>query len=154
MKKIVIVLLQEMCTKNTFFHYYWLCKKMIKSWTQRSQGNVVLIHQLQLKSNSYRIPKDISWQCMQCPECSATGMGEFSICKLKWDLFRTSVTTWTIDKNTFSAPFGIFFVKTAIRKDFFRKSLIQPPNGVQSFENFHFQITLGWATNKQQINSW
>ena len=48
------------------------------------------------------------------PECSATGMGQFPICKLKWDLLRTSVTACTIDKNTFSAPFGVFYVRTEI----------------------------------------
>ena len=48
------------------------------------------------------------------PESSATGMGQFPICKLKWDLLRTSVTACTIDKNTFSAPFGIFYVRTEI----------------------------------------
>ena len=42
------------------------------------------------------------------PECSATGMGQFPICKLEWDLLRTSVTACTIDENTFSAPSGIF----------------------------------------------
>ena len=49
-----------------------------------------------------------------CPECSATGMGQFPICKLKWDLLRTSVTACTIDENTFSAPFGIFYVRMEI----------------------------------------
>ena len=48
------------------------------------------------------------------PECSATGMGQYPICKLKWDLLRTSVTACTIDKNTISAPFGIFYVRTEI----------------------------------------
>ena len=48
------------------------------------------------------------------PESSATGMGQFPICKLKWDLSRTSVTACTIDKNIFSAPFGIFYVRTEI----------------------------------------
>ena len=48
------------------------------------------------------------------PECSATGMGQFPICKLRWDLLRTSVTSCTIDENTFSAPFGIFYVRTEI----------------------------------------
>ena len=47
-------------------------------------------------------------------ECFATGMGQFPICKLKWDLLRTSFTACTIDRNTFSAPFGIFYVKTEI----------------------------------------
>ena len=50
----------------------------------------------------------------QCPECSATGMGQFPICKLKWDFLRTSVTACTIDKDTFFAPFGIFYVRTEI----------------------------------------
>ena len=48
------------------------------------------------------------------PECSVTGMGTFPICKLKWDLLRTSVTACTIDKNTFSPPFGILYVRTEI----------------------------------------
>ena len=48
------------------------------------------------------------------PECSTTGMRQSSICKLKWDLLRTSVTACTINKNTFYAPSGIFFVKTEI----------------------------------------
>ena len=49
-----------------------------------------------------------------CPESSATGMGQFPICKLKWDLLWTSATACTINKNTFSPPFGIFYVKTEI----------------------------------------
>ena len=52
---------------------------------------------------------------------SATGMGQFPICKLKWKLFRTSVTACTIDKDTFSAPIGIFYVRTEIWKEIFQK---------------------------------
>ena len=48
------------------------------------------------------------------PEYSAMGMGQYPICKLKWDILRTSVTACTIDKNAFSAPFGIFYVRTEI----------------------------------------
>ena len=48
------------------------------------------------------------------PECSATGMGQFPIYKLKWDLLRTSVTACTIGEDTLSAPFGIFYVRTKI----------------------------------------
>ena len=51
---------------------------------------------------------------IHCPKCSATGMGQFPICKLKWDLLRTSVTACTIDENIFSAPFGMFYVRTEI----------------------------------------
>ena len=47
-------------------------------------------------------------------ECSATGMGQFPISKLKWELLRTSVTVCTIDKNTLFAPFGIFYVRAEI----------------------------------------
>ena len=62
-----------------------------------------------------------------CSECSAMGMGQFPICKLKWDLLRTSVTACTIDKNTFSAPFGIFYVRTEILKEIFQnKSYTNP----------------------------
>jgi len=49
-----------------------------------------------------------------CPESSATGMGQFPICKLKWDFLKTSVTACKNDKNVFSAPFGIFYVRTEI----------------------------------------
>ena len=61
---------------------------------------------LEIKSNKARYT--------QCPESSATGMGQFPICKLKWDFLRTSVRACTIDKITFSAPFGIFYMRTEI----------------------------------------
>ena len=61
-----------------------------------------------------KIGKGRTFEIVHCPESSATGMGQFPICKLKWDLLRTSVTACTIDKNTFSAPFGIFYVRTEI----------------------------------------
>ena len=58
-------------------------------------------------------------------------MGQYPICKLKWDFLRTSFTACTNDKNVFSAPFGIFYVKTEIWNKFFqKKSPIQFPNGV------------------------
>ena len=69
----------------------------------------------------------ISLHITQGPECSATGMGQFPICKLKWDLLRTSVTACTIDKNTFSAPFGIFHVRTEIWKEIFQKKSYKTP---------------------------
>ena len=40
--------------------------------------------------------------------------GNFPFCKLKRDLLRTSVRACTIHKNTFSVPFGFFYVKTEI----------------------------------------
>ena len=44
---------------------------------------------------------------------------------------RTSVTACSIDKkNTFSAPFGIFYVRTEIWKETFQKNHLQIPNGV------------------------
>jgi len=65
-----------------------------------------------------------------CPECSATVVEQFPICKLKWDLLRTSVTDGTIDKNTFSAPFGIFCVRTENWKIIFQKQSYRTPHGV------------------------
>ena len=59
-----------------------------------------------------------------CPESSATGMGQFPICKLKWDFLRTSVTACTIDKDKFSAPFGIFYVRTENWKEIFQKKVL------------------------------
>ena len=35
---------------------------------------------------------------------------------------RTSVTAYAIDKNTFSAPFGIFYVRAEILKQIFKKN--------------------------------
>ena len=60
-------------------------------------------------------------------KCSATGMGQFPMYKLKWDLLRTSVTACTIDKNTFFAPFEIFYVRTEIWKEFFQKKSYTTP---------------------------
>ena len=62
-----------------------------------------------------------------------------SICKLKWDLLRTSVTAYKMDKNTFSAPFGIFYVRTEIWKELFKKGPVQPPNGVLLIFKLPFQ---------------
>ena len=47
--------------------------------------------------------------------------GVLPICKLKWDFLRTSVTACIIHKNIFSAPFGIFYMRTEIWKKKFQK---------------------------------
>ena len=73
-----------------------------------------------VKKKSRKVDKN-DWN-RHSPESSATGMGQFPICKLKWDLFRTSVTACTIDENISPAPFGIFYVKTEIWKESFQKS--------------------------------
>ena len=58
-------------------------------------------------------------------------MGQFPIYKLKWHLLRTSVTACKIDKNSFSAPFGIFYVRMEIwRESFQKKNHTQTPNGM------------------------
>ena len=59
------------------------------------------------------------WKCFSAslrtiltmPRMLCNGNGAISHCKLKWDLLRTSVTACTIDKNTYLAPFGTFYVK-------------------------------------------
>ena len=61
------------------------------------------------------------------PGSSATGMGQFPICKLKRDFLRTSVRACTIDKITFSAPFGIFHMRTEMCKDIFQKKSSTTP---------------------------
>ena len=77
----------------------------------------------------------------QCPECSATGMGQFPICKQKWDLFRISVTACTIDKNTFSALFGIFYNENGnLKRNFPKKNIYKPLMGCSLFSNSHFQM--------------
>ena len=41
--------------------------------------------------------------------------------QVKWDFLRTSVRACTIDRITFSAPFGIFYVRMEIWKEFFQR---------------------------------
>ena len=75
-----------------------------------------------------------------CPECSATGMGQFPICKLKWDLLRTSVIACTIHINIFSAPVGVFYVKLEIWKKKSKEILYNPLMGCFPFANSRFQM--------------
>ena len=65
-------------------------------------------------------------------------MGQFPICKLKWDLFRTSVTACTIDKTIFSAQFGIFYVKKEIWEQIFQERSYKTPKWGTS----HLQTTI------------
>ena len=65
-------------------------------------------------------------------------MGQFPIWKLKWDLLRTYVIACTIDKNTFSAPFQIFYVRTEIQKGIFQKK----SNTTPQWGAFHLQTTI------------
>ena len=62
---------------------------------------------------------DFSIQTMSRMLCN--GNGAFPICKLIWNLLKTSVTAYTIDRNTCSAPFGIFNVRTEIWKGIIQK---------------------------------
>ena len=63
-------------------------------------------------------------------------MGQFSICKLKWDLLRTSVTACTFDENTFSAPFE----NGNLKRNFTREFVYKPLMGCSLFSNSHFQM--------------
>ena len=68
-------------------------------------------------------------------------MGQFRICKLKWELLRTSITACTIIKDTFSARFGIFYLRTEILKEIFQKKVLYNPlMGCSLFSNSHFQM--------------
>ena len=58
-------------------------------------------------------------------------MGQFPICKLKWGLLRTSVTPCTIEKKIkFLTHLESFMWERKFEKKFFKKSPVQPPNGV------------------------
>ena len=74
------------------------------------------------------------------------GMGQFPICKLKWDFLRTSVTACAIDKNTFSAPFGNFYVRTEIWREIFQKKYYTTPQ----WGAFHLQTTI----SKWELPQW
>ena len=87
------------------------------------------------------------------------GMGKFPICKLIWDLLRTSVTAFTIDKNTFCAPFGILYVTTEIWNGIFQKVTYKPLMGFSLFSNSHFQMgvtVMGFAEHfgHSEIGIW
>ena len=49
------------------------------------------------------------------------GNGAVSHLQTEMGFLRTSVTAYTIDENTFSAPFGIFYVRTEIWREIFQK---------------------------------
>jgi len=69
------------------------------------------------------------------------GMGQYPIGKLKWDFLRTSITAFIIDKNMFSAPFGIFLYENGnFRKEILKNILCNPPMGCFTFANSHFQM--------------
>ena len=70
-------------------------------------------------------------------------MGQCPICKLKWDLLRTFVTAFTIDKQTFSATFGIFYVRTEIGKEIFQKKSYTTPQ----WGTLHLQTEIGFVEN-------
>ena len=81
------------------------------------QNNFLLVwvdQKLPINYTLTKMSEIIQKFCRLGPECSATGIGQFPICKLKWDLLRTSVTACTIDENVFSAPFGIFYIRREI----------------------------------------
>ena len=89
--------------------------------------NTILCHSIGKTNRKPLIFKKKYHGYCYSPECSATGMGRFPIYKLKWDLLRTSITACTIDKNTFSAPFEIFYVRTEILKEIFQKKSYTSP---------------------------
>ena len=89
------------------------------------------------------------------PESSVMGMGQFPICKLKRDFLRTSVTAYIIHKNIFSAPFGIFYMRTEILKKKIQKifyktpqwgaSQLQTPVSKWELPKWDLQRTLGYS---------
>ena len=72
---------------------------------------------------------------------SAMGMGQFPICKLKWNFLRTSVTACTIDENIFSAPFASLLSENGnLKRNFSKKVLYNPLMGCSLFSNSHLQM--------------
>ena len=131
---------------NTYASIYWFKMSIFnfekKSWINVNPlathvSKVHTIAEISNKENfiNARFP---AFLFRLCPECSATGMGQFPICKLKSDLLRTFVTACTIDRNTFSAPFGIFYVRTEIWKEIFQKKSYTTP----LWGEFHLQTTI------------
>ena len=48
------------------------------------------------------------------PRMLCKGNGAIFHLQTEWDLLRDSITACTIDENTFSAPFGILYVRKEI----------------------------------------
>ena len=68
-------------------------------------------------------------------------MGQFSICKLKWDFLRTSVTPCAIDENTFFCPIWNLLCENGILKSHLSKKFVYKPlMGHSLFSNSHFQM--------------
>ena len=75
----------------------------------------------------------------QCPECSATGMGQFPICKLKWDFQGLPLQLVQMIKMYFLPHLESIMWERKFEKKFFKKSLIHPPNGVLPICKLPFQ---------------
>ena len=70
-------------------------------------------------------------------------------------MLRTSVTACIIHNNTFSAPFGIFYVRTEIWKEIFQKKIIYKPlMGCSLFQNSHFQMGVTVMGFPEHFGQW
>ena len=112
-----------LCSKNVR-HFFW--HSSLTSWSFQP-----------LQPHRYTVPQ------MLC-----NGNGAISILQIEMEFLRTSVTACTIDKNIFSAPFGIFYVRTEIWKETFQeKSYTTPQSGTPYFQTtiskWGLQSTLG-----------
>ena len=133
--------------RKTHHKVSFFSSRNAKGWTM---PNLPPILPQQLHSNHVRLGLDVvlwrtrllislqfmtSFVCKKIkglgPECSTTGMGQFPICNLKWDFFRTSVTACII----FSVPFGIFLMRMEIWKKKFQKISYKTPQ----WGAFHLQ---------------
>ena len=69
------------------------------------------------------------------PRMLCNGNGAISHLQTEMGFLGTSVTAYTIDENTFSAPFGIFYVRTESWKEIFqKKSFTNPQLGASYFQ--------------------
>ena len=75
------------------------------------------------------------------PECSATEMGQFPICKLKRDFFRTSVMVCTIHKKYILCPiWNLLCGDGNLKRIFSKKVLYNPLMGCSPFANYQIQM--------------
>ena len=64
------------------------------------------------------------------PRMLCNGNGAISHLQTEMGFLRNSITAYTIDKNTFSAHLEFFMWERKFEKKFFKKSPLQPPNGM------------------------
>ena len=114
-----------------------ICLFLLKAWYWSFHG-IFKIQLPTLRKKSLLSSQDVSTQINKqtektrgwiqaMPRMLWNGNGAIFHLQTGMGFLRTSVTACSIDKNTFSAPFAIFYVKTEVWKEIFKKKSYTTP---------------------------